>query len=554
MFMGWLGIGLILLILIGIPVGYMLVVSLRYDDAWSLQNFIESAMSPRIRQAAINSLALALGVVFFGALIAIPLSFGVARTNMPLKRTIEASVFIAVLSPDFLMGMAYTLLLGPRQGYLNQFVRWLFGSTSETGPFDVYSYWAVLLILVPKGVAFIYMALMPALRRMDTSLEEAARVAGSTYWQTIGSITARLVFPAFLSGAILAFAVTLSVYGAPSILGYDVLTVAIRQSVLIGFNFELASALSLVLTAVAFIALLGYRRSTREEQRFVTVRGKAAGDQTTHSRRIEWSIAGLGALYAVIAFALPYVALILVSFMTNIGRGVTWSSMTLINYQRIFEEPAVMGAVINSIVLAGLAATIVVPIGVGVSYLVVRGHGRFKSVVDYVAMAPLAIPGTAFGLAIMVVYLNEPFRRLNLYGTVVLILIAYVTHFISFGVRTTQSAVLEIDVELEEASRVFGSTRIGGITRVVIPLLKDNLLYCWALVFVLALTELSASVLLAGPGRDVLSTMIVRLWEGRGGVTAASALGILLIVFIAVTLGLMQAVQRVLRAPAGAAR
>ncbi|VVT05101.1 iron ABC transporter permease [Rhizobium sp. EC-SD404] len=521
-----------LVVFIGAPVAAIFLSSV-YQDGWTLEAYRDFLSSPRLLTATWNSLLVAIGIAVLSVVIGAPLAFGVARTNMRLKRIVRATMILALISPEFLLAMGYILMAGPNAGYANVALRAVFGMQSTAGPIDIFSLWGLVLTALPNGVAFVFLALTPALANMDPALEEAARLKGASALEAIRDVTLPLMRPALLAGALLAFATSLAMYGPPEMLGIDVLTVSIRNA-LLGLDFASASVAAVVLVLLSGIALGGQRLMLRNEDRYRTLGGKAFAP-----RRIDlgWAtplLTALAVFYVLIAFVLPYGTMIAVSLMKSIGNGFNIANLTLDNYRVVLSDASIRKAALLSVSLAASAATIVVAIGVIVSYVILRTRFSGRSALDYLSILPLAVPGTAIAFALIVIYLNWPGNLTGIYGTPTILLVAYLARFIPIGVRNGQTALLQISPEIEESSRVFGATELQTLLRITLPLITPVVIYTWLLVFILAIPELSASIILRGFSTQTISTSLLSVWNGNGGLAVACAYGVC--IFVSVSL------------------
>ena len=315
----WAGSIAWLLFLVAIPFGYMLVDAFT-EDGLTLQHFADFAADPRLRAATVNSLLVATGVAALSVVVGAPLAFGVARTRMRGKGLVRATIIVSLISPDFLIAMAYIALAGPNAGYFNRVIRDGLGIGAGPGPLDIFSLWGLVFTALPHGVAYVFIALVPALRNLDPSLDEAARLQGATVGRVIRDITLPLMRPALLSGALLAFAGSLAMFGPPHMLRLNVLTIATREA-LVRLDFKAASATSVVLIALSLIALLLYRRSTRQAERYRTLGGKGFTQREIDLGPFVHAITALGVVYALVALVVPYGGMLMVSLMKSVGAG-----------------------------------------------------------------------------------------------------------------------------------------------------------------------------------------------------------------------------------------
>ena len=531
-----------LIFLIVVPVGVIVGTSI-YDQGLTLDHFFAFVRSAELLKATSNSLIVALGIAVLAVLIGVPLAFGVVRTDMRFKTLVRTAIVIALISPEFLLAMGYILIAGPNAGYLNSAIRSLFHIGATSGPLNVFSLWGLIATALPNGVAFVYLTMTPAFLNVDPALEEAARMKGATAFGAIRTVTLPLMRPAMLSGALLAFSTSLAMFGPPQMLSINTLTVAIRNS-LITLDFSLASVAAMVLIVLSVVALVVQRLSIRNVERFRTLGGKSFRARTVDLGWGTHALSALGLVYSIVALVVPYSGMLTASLMKSIGNGFTAGNWTLANYGVIVTDGSILGAASLSLELAASSATIVVITGVIVAYVLQRTHMHGRWVLDYLSVMPLAIPGTALAFALVVAYLNWPLNMLGFYGTPMILLVAYLARFVPIGVRNSQSGMLQIALELEEASRVFGAGEFTTLLKVSLPLLLPSIIYTWILVFILAIPELSASIILRGFGTQTISTALLGIWSGNGGLAVASAFGITIFAVVSALFGLAALILR----------
>lgn len=520
--------------LVALPVGYLIFSSV-FGDGFTFKYITEFFNSPKRLRAAANSLLVALGVAVLSVLIGAPLALGVARTRMRFKTLVRATMVISLVTPEFLLALAYITLAGPNAGFFNQFIRQGLGIGEGPGPLNIFSIWGLIFTALPHGVSFVFLTLVPALKNIDPALDEAARVQGATAMRAIWRILIPLMRPALLSGALLAFAGSLAMYGPPHMLGLNVLTMSIRES-LLDLDFEAAAVSSIILTVISVVALAGYRASTRQAERFQTLSGKSFSVRPIELGHVTHLLSALALIYSLIALLVPYGGMLMVSLMRSVGFGITTTNWTLSNYAGVLSDVVIRDAIWRSVCLASLSASLVVVMGVVVAYALVRGKGSGRALLDYLSILPLALPGVALAIALVVIYLSPPFNILGFYGSFSILLVAYLARYVTFGVRTSQIALLQISRELEEAARVAGAGQLRTILRITVPLIREGLIYAWIIVFILALPELGSSIILQGIHTQVISTALLNMWSGSGGLTLACAFGMLIFFAVGVLL------------------
>lgn len=512
------------------------------DGNLTAANFFVALSDGYNLEALGNTVVLSLAVAIISLILGAIFAFGLSRTTVPFKRTLRAIVMISIISPGFLTAFAYVILLGPNSGYINVALRWLLDLGVTSGPLDIYSGTGFVLLSVPMGIGICILQLTPALSNLDSSVEEASRMAGAGTLATLFGVTFRLITPALLSGFVLTFILSLSLYGTPQILGINVASVAIRQSLLVVNDMKGAAVLSISVTLIALVSVAIYRRATMAQKRYETVGNRGAKSDLFDIGRWKYVIVTLTFIYGAVAFVLPYATLLYISFLRVISDGLAVGNLTMEHYVGLVADDFTRTALINSLYLSFASALVVIVLGIAAGYVLVRVRTRIRPWIDYLSILPLGLAGTAFGIAVLLTYLNPPLRVLGLQGTLTILLLAYAAHFISFGVRGVQTGLMQISTELSEAARMCGSTRLGTLRDVDIPLIKGSVVSTGLLVAILCFPELSISVMLKSVGTQVVATSLLDRWEGAGGLQSASAMAILIFALVAIVLSFVYGV------------
>lgn len=522
---------LLLAYFVALPIAVIVWQSLRLPDGtFSFDNYLNYLESSRLIEATVNTLIVATVTAIGGVLIAAPLAFGVARTAMRGKNLVRIAVIISFASPPFLMTLAYVLILGPNAGYLNVFLRELLDLNVRSGPFDVFSLWGFIILSLPNTVALIYIIILPGFGNMDPSLEEASRISGAGPIGTIFRITLPIARAAMLAGGLLAFSSALSDFATPHILGIDVLTVSMRRAMVVGPNFEEAATLAAISASASLFVLFLYRRSIRAGLRYQTITGKGFRQGLIDVGPVRHLFTALGISFAVFGAILPYCLLILFSLMATRDGGFGPGNWTLRHYLFVLTDGTTRSAIWNSFILGIGSATVIAVLGFLLAYILTKTRAPGRAIIDYLAILPLGLAGTAFAVGIIIVNLQTPARAMGLYATIWILLVAYIGRYIPFGVRTLQVSLLQVSDELEEASRVGGARQLQTLWYITLPLVKTGITYAWILGFVNAFTEVSASMILAGARNQVTATAVLQLWSGASGLQRACALGVLMFV------------------------
>ncbi len=551
--------------LVLVPVAALLVTAFTEDTglgfgAFTLDNFVEAYSNTRILRLFANSLIYALGTALVTFVIGTFVAWAVERTDAPGRTLFHNLALLSFAIPGLLMAMAWIFVLSPNIGWLNAVLKSAFGLSNA--PINIYSMAGMIWALSSHYFPLAYLAIGPALRTLDVRMEEAGLVSGGRYWQVLPKITLPLLRPAILSGLLLLFIMGLSSYEVPRVIGrparIDVFTTEIQGATTdTPPEFGVASALSLTLLVVCFVAIYFYRRATRNAEAFATITGKGYMPTRIELGRWRWPVAMAIGFIFLVALGLPLFTLVWQSFFRNLSQPFMGSAApaTLENYRYILRYPVFLDAVRTSVVVSAMAATVVVGLTLVMAWMARRSASQFAWLLDALASAPIAIPSVIVGASILFTYLVVP---IPVYNTIWILLIAYVTLCLPYGMRFASSGITQIHRELEEVAEVSGARTAQVFLRVLLPLILPFLLAAWIYVFVLSVRELGASVFLVGPGTSVLGTISLTVWEEGGSYGAVAALGVLqilpLLVIVAGLRWLETRVHRRTQASAAKAR
>jgi iron(III) transport system permease protein len=525
---------------------------------FTLTNFINAYSSWHIVRLFGNSLIFAFGTAALALVLGGVVAFVVERTDAPLGPLFHSLALLSFAIPGLLTAMAWIFVLSPNIGWVNALMKSWFGLSEA--PLSIYSMGGMIWALASHYFPLAYLALGPVLRVLDVRLEEAALVSGARYWQVMPKITLPLLRPALLSTALLLFMLGMSSYEVPRLIGrparIDVFTTEIQAATQNAPpEFGMSSALGMTLLLICVVAVFFYRRATRNAEAFATITGKGYMPTRIQLRKWRWPVA-IGVLFLFfLALGLPLLTLVWQSFFRNLAQPFIGSTSpaTWENYEFILHYPIFLNAVKTSVSLAAMSATIVVALTFVMAWIALRAAPRSGWVLDAIAFTPIAMPHVIVGAAVLFAYLMLP---IPVYNTIWILLIAYVTLYLPYGMRFTSGGLTQIHKELEEVAEVSGARIRQIFMSILLPLLAPVLLAAWIYIFVLSVRELGASVFLVGPGTHVLGTISLTMWEEGGSYGAVSALGVIQIIpLIMIVAGLRWLEMRVQRrAEAGGAK
>ncbi len=509
----------------------------RPPTAYGLDNF---EALPRYWQIMLNTLYVAFGATVMALLFGFLTAWILNRTNVPMRRTLEHAMAVPYYVTPLLGALAWSLLGAPESGFVNQIWRALGG------------HGALIDIISPLGIAWVmalfegsvaFVMIGAVMKSMDPALEEASQINGAGRFYTVWRVTLPLVTPGVLGAAIFVFAEMLGSFSAALVLGtpvrFYVITTAIYQLVAqYPPRIPLAAAMGVSLFAVMFMMLFAYRRIIARRS-YVTVSGKAFRPRLTDVGGLRWLLFAICVSYVLLSVVLPILTLVYASVQRLAVAFPAATNFTLDNYRAALSQNAVRYAMANSLLLGVATATIGVALTGMLSWLIHRSRVPGRGILEYTVMFPQAVPRLVFAFGMMWAWLVFP---IPIYGTLWLLLIAYLTVFLPLGVRTISSVLLQLDKSLEECGEVCGASWGYRMRTITMPLLRPGLLAAWMLLFIASVRELGASILLTGPHSQVLTPAIVSAWFGSSSeLTAAMALiqtvvlGLVVAVFMLIT-------------------
>ena len=539
----WLLSAAILAVLVVAPLGILLFTAFHVPDGpgFTLGNFLEAFGQAMYRGPVANSLIYATSVGILSVLVGAPLAWLVTRTDMPGKAVVRTLTIAAFVTPSFLGATAYVILAGPNAGLLNVLYRAVTGADEPL--FNVFSMTGLIYVTSLYTFPVVFILTSAALTATPADLEDAARIAGAGRLAVMRTITLPLALPAIFGGFILAFLEALVLFGAPAMLAIPARFHVMTTQVWAFFHYppqvEVAAAYAMPLLLVAVVLLWAQRR-LMGRRGYTTVGGRAVAAPPIPLGRWRWVASGAAGLVLLLSIGLPYFALLRGSLAKAWGLGWSWQNVTLRNFRYvIFEFDPTRAAIVNTLELAAVTATLAALLMGAIAYVAQRRLVAGAPALAFLAMAPLAIPGIVLSIGLFKAYSRPP---VLLYGTIWLIFVAYLTKYLPIAYTACHAALPTVHVDLEDAARVLGANRLTAFKDVTVPLFGVGLVSAWLLVFLPSLRELSSSILLYTTRSRVVAVVIYTLYE-EGLWEAVSALGILL---LGLTLLLVAVAQRFL--------
>jgi iron(III) transport system permease protein len=342
----------------------------------------------------------------------------------------------------------------------------------------------------------------------------------------------RLAFPVLAASFLILFVRSIESFENPALLGLPVGIQVFTSSIYEALHaypsdVGLASTYAITLLVITSGGIYWQSRLARHGSRYATVSGKGYRPRRMDLGRWRYAGCGFFLLYAALVIGLPFLVLVWSSLQRfyAVPSLAALKTVSLYNYRAVMDYPSIGTAVWNSIFLALATATAVMSLSAVIGWLVLRTRIPGRWVLDNIASLPMVMPGLVIGLAIMICYLA---LGGGIYGTIWILLIAYMTRFLPYGMRFNTASLLQLHKELEESAQLSGANWFTTFRRIVLPLLKPGLIAGWIYIVIVSIRELSSSVLLYSPGTQVVSVVLWEMWQ-NGQYVQLSALGVMLI-------------------------
>ncbi|HWX75912.1 MAG TPA: iron ABC transporter permease [Candidatus Acidoferrales bacterium] len=535
------GIFLLVLGLVLVPLSFLILGSFstaRLPTDFSLEtmgwvNYLKVYTDPDTYALLGNTVVYVAGSALLGISLSVTLAWLVERTNMPGKVWIYAGVPMTLAVPGMLQAMAWVLLLSPRIGLINKSLQNLLDL--DQPPINIYSLGGMIFLEGLRLVPTAFLMLVPLMRSMDPTLEEAAAVSGARPFSATRKVTLRLLAPGLVAVMIYQVMTALEVFEIPGILGlpagiyvFSTKIYAIIRSATFMPVYGQANALAMVYLLIAVVTTYFYARMISRVEKYTIITGKGYRPRLFDLGGWRYLALALVFLYLFLAILLPFLVFAYASFLSYLQTPSleAMKGMTLKNYRFLAQYGEAGDALKNTILMVMMTATATVLLSFFVSLVVVRSKFWGRKLLDQLAFVPHAIPGIVLGIAFFWVFLKIDF--LPIYGTVWAISIGFTVSFLSYGSRAMNASLLQIHKELEEAAYVSGARPWRTLWRVFLPLMLPTFVGVWIWVVLHAVRIAGLPLILyEGPRNQVLSILIWNMWD-QGYVPAVAAIGTLL--------------------------
>jgi iron(III) transport system permease protein len=534
-------------LLIVLPVGVLAIGSILSEppralhfalSGLTLNNYVAVLASSGFWRLLGTTVALAVIGTVGAVVIGVALAWLAVRTDVPARRVLEAVAITPMFIPPLVGAFAWDILASPKSGIINILAR----SIGISQAVNIYSLAGIGFVFAIYYCPYVFLFVAAALRNMDAVLEEAARMVGASRLRTIVDITVPLIMPALFSAGLLVFVLLIEIFAIPAVLaepgGIHVLSVRIWE--LVGFTppkVNEASALGVLLLVITVTLVLLQNRMLGRRS-FITVAGKGQRRQPIPLGIWRWPLCAMGFFYLLIAVVLPFLALLLIAmrrnlFFTTVKALFNPTQFSLAQFGVALGDPVVRLSLMNSLLVSLGTVAIGCTLYFAVAYTVHRTRLPGRRALDIISIMPVAIPGLIIGLGYLWSWITLP---IGLYGTVWIIIFAYISQFSPQGVRAIAASLVQIHPELEECSRLCGAGMLRTLWKIVVPLAWSGVLAAMILLLVLSFREFATALFLYTSATQVFSLTMFDVWErGSTNLVAAMALiqaGLLLLIVL----------------------
>lgn len=508
------------------------------SSVYTLNNFSELYLDPFVYGALYNTAVFTAVTVFVALVLAVPIAWLAERTDLPGRSLVFPLMTASAVIPGTFGALGWLFMFHPRIGTVNHWLMDLLPFI-DSPPINIVSVSGMGFIsgLGLSSLAFIMLA--ATFRAMDPALEESAQIHGLSFSQRIWHVTLPLMWPGILAAGIYIGTIGLASFDVPAIIG-----MANRIFTFSTFvfneadpqegppNFSIVGAASVLMIVVGLLLSWWYLKVISRSHRYTVVTGKSYRPNIVPLGR--WWIAGWAfiGIKLTLGVVFPFLALVWASLMPYY-QPFSMQALAFVSLENFRQIPwdIFWMATKNTAILTLTVPTILMFVGLAISWVVIRSGFRYAWLVDMIAFLPHAVPNLIFSVAILVIALFWIPEYIPFYNTVYIILVVFVIARISFPTRVYNNALLQIHKELDEAAYVSGLGPFGVLRSILVPLLAPATLYAWIWIALLSYRELTLAAFLTAKDNQTLPTLVLN-FVTRGESTVAAAISLLLLAFM----------------------
>lgn len=475
---------------------------------WSLEGWRAAFSDPTMLNAVANTIKVLAANEAISLPSAVLLSWLLARTDLPLRGTLEFAFWVTFFLPSLSVTLGWIVLLDPQNGLLNLLATAL--PFVSKPPFNIYSFWGIVWAHIStSSLAIKVMLLTPLFRNLDAAFEEAARCSGAGRWQTVTRIVIPAVLPGIMTVLVLSIIRAMQTFEIEMVLGppFNFWVFGTKIYTLVAqVPPEFASATALAVIGFAIITpLIFLHRWLITRTDYTSVTGRERSQPMTLGRW-RYPIFAVVALLAVAITILPVAFLVAASFMKLFGFFNIASPWTVSHWGSVLNDDFFIQALTNTLELASGTALGSIALCSFAAYFAVRSRYVGRGVLDFLSWLPFAIPGILLGVGLLYVFLGNPLLRM-LYGGIALMVLAMVIAGMTLGTQILKTTIIQLGGALEEAARTCGASWWYGFRHVILPILMPTLVLVGVINFIAASRDIASIALLASNTSKTLSLL-----------------------------------------------
>lgn len=524
-----------LLFLIVIPL--LLICTYNLYNNGSLD--LKSLMSGEIGLVFFNTLKLGFWVVIISSLVAIPLAFLTAKTNIGFKKVIDIAILIPFMTPPYIEAMGWTLFM-QKKGYLES----LLPALSFIRP-CFFTFSGLVIIMSLHVFPFMYLSIRNCLLKINSNLEDAAFVHGGNFFYTTRRITLPLLLSSYAVGALLVFLRTTAEFGVPATfgrkIGYYVLTTEIFKYVS-NWPIDFGKASSLSLLLVLSCLILWYFQNSISSKHAYSLLGSKGAKVNLYKLSITKKIIAWIYLIAVFIFStvIPFFSVILTSIIKVKGLGISSNNFTLSFYKDLISPGSdAFSALITTFSISILASILTVILGTFYGLLIGRKKkGIIYKLIDIFSLLPNTVPGIVIIIG-LILFFNSPYMPIPIYNTYGMVILTYVILFLPYTVQYISNSYGQINHNLEEAAEISGSKFSYLLFKIILPLNSKAIIAGFIMTFIVSIRELVASLMILPPSVQNSASYIYSEFE-QGSESSGMAMAVVTIFLTVVLLIALQ--------------
>ncbi|WP_028125301.1 ABC transporter permease [Eremococcus coleocola] len=537
-----LGLLLILFILIIAPLFSIFIQTIVVDGQVTLDQVITTLAERKNLQMIINSLLLGFFTVIMTSLIALPLAYLFTKTSMAKYQFFDTIFMMPFMTPPFIASMGWILFM-QRRGLLQRFIPAL----DQSDEF-FFTITGLVIVMSFHNFPFMYTMMKNAILNIPASLEEGAAVFGANFWRRIRKVFIPLITGNYAIAALLVFVKVISEYGTPATLGkrigFNVFTTEIhRYATVAPISFGKSASLASILVTIC-LGLWMIQTYVTNQRTYNLISGKGSRSKLIQLKPWQQVLAW-GYILAIITGAtiIPMFSVFATSIIKLRGYGFRFDNLTFKHYYQMFTaNDKTVAAILNSFLLAFVAATVCALLGTLIVLTIRNLKGKLAKGMEAISLLPEMVPGIVLILGIMLFW-NDIYHLIPIYNTMYLLALAYIILFLPFTVQYVTSSFTQINPSLMSAGQVFGASPSYIFRRITLPLIKPGIITGWMMTFIISFRELVTASLISPPNKYVISTFIVREF-GQGSVSTGMAMAVICVLLTTTTLLILNHVTR----------